>query len=79
VHWRLARGQFYQDLVGLALDIIGDPSIGNHQSVLTDVLIAMDGDELFYFVSSTEVYTCGLAAGLSRTLRHLPPLMQPYD
>ena len=66
VHWQLAFGQFYHDLVGLALGVLGDASSGSHQSVLIDLLESTSEDELALFVSTTELCTFGPATGLAR-------------
>ena len=50
----------------LAIGVLGETSVGCHQSVLTDLLDSMSADELSQFVSTTELCTFGLATGLSR-------------
>ena len=65
VHWQPSFGQFYHDLVGVAIGVLGETSVGCHQSVLTDLLDSMSADELSQFVSTTELCTFGLATGLS--------------
>ena len=65
VHWQPAC-KIYHDLVGLALGVLGDTSVGSHhQSVLTDILDSVDEDELSQLLPTAELCTVGPATGLA--------------
>ena len=66
-----AKLRFYQSLVGLTTDLLGDSSVGSHLSILTDLLDSRQEYEVSDMISAVTLCTFGPAPRLCRSSHSL--------
>ena len=63
----LQRPEFLHDIANLVAMILGEPTVGSHVSVLSDILDTVSKYELSVLVEEAALCTDGLVNGLARS------------